>query len=818
VRPAHRWLAFGLFVATLVGLELLFGTPASDSLLAQSPASQGNLGTQGKPASAQLVAFPSGTAKKTPAKTVAVSAAQVALQTTLQKEIQPLLKKYCAGCHDQKNMRGGIDFAKLTDLGSAQKDREIWENTITNLQTGVMPPEEKPQPTAAEKDKLIEFAHKLLDFVDCGSERDPGRVTIRRLNRVEYNATVRDLLKVKATPADDFPSDDVGYGFDNIGDVLSMSPLLLERYLKAAQQLSELAIAPVEARRVKKKLEAEDMEHSGGNETDGGIGLFSSGEVFTRFEFKQTGEYRIKIGAWGDQAGNEPAKMELRLNGRKLKTIDVPATRNNPGNYEAKLRINAGKEKFSVAFINDYYEPKNPNPRARDRNLYIDYVEIEGPLDLGTDGLPESHKLIIFKQPPNPGAERATARESVERFAKRAYRRPVTPAEVDRLMKFFDLAKKNEESFEKGIQLCVQAALVSPHFLFRIEQDRTQDGSPHLISEHELATRLSYFLWSTMPDDTLMQLADQGQLRRPEVLEAQVKRMLVDPKREAFVQNFAGQWLQLRNLDVAAPNRSQFPAFGDELRAAMRKETELFFATIVQEDRSILDFLDADFTFVNEPLAKLYGLPNIKGNDFQRVSLTGTHRLGVLTQASVLTVTSNPTRTSPVKRGKWILENILGTPPPPPPPDVPELPEARRGQLRGTLRQQMEQHRKNPACASCHARMDPLGFGFENFDAIGSFRDKEGKFAIDPSGKLPDGREFQGVEDLIGILKSNQGLFTRCLTEKMLTYSLGRGLEYYDRCAVEEIAGTVERQQLKFSALVLAIVRSEPFQKRRGTR
>src|SRR5262249_43162770 len=400
------------------------------------------------------------------------------------------------------------------------------------------------------------------------------------------------------------------------------------------------------------------------------------------------------------------------------------------------------------------------------------------------------------------------------------FRRAVTKEEVERFVGLIELAHKNGDDYEKGLQLALEAVLVSPNFLFRIELDKepANPDAVHPVNEFELATRLSYFLWSTMPDDELLRLAEAGQLRSAGNLDKQVKRMLKDPKARALVENFAGQWLQLRNLKTAAPDPGTYPAFDEALRAAMVKETELFFEAVMKEDRGILDFIDSDYSFVNERLAKHYGIAGVKGDEFRRVAFTGGARGGVLTQASILTLTSNPTRTSPVKRGKWILENVLGTPPPPPPPNVPELKDDKEVVLSGTLRQRMEQHRAKPDCAVCHDKLDPLGFGFENFDGIGGWRDKDGKFGIDPSGVLPDGKRFAGPTELRTILKGRAAEFRHCLSEKMLTYALGRGLEYFDKCAVDGITAMTAQGQDRFSALILAVVQSEPFQNRRGKR
>ncbi|HMF12840.1 MAG TPA: DUF1592 domain-containing protein, partial [Gemmataceae bacterium] len=588
----------------------------------------------------------------------------------------------CVTCHGPEKQRAKIRLDKYEIEADVLKDRPVFERVAKAVRNRDMPPRFRmtQQPTTAEREQLSAWLDAALGAVDCKLARDPGRVTIRRLNRTEYNNTIRDLVGVRFQPAEDFPADDVGYGFDNIGDVLTLPPLLMEKYLAAAERIIE--------------------------------------ETFNTPELKK------------------------KLVG------DAP-----PADAKPRVKLEAGRKVLSE-------------------------------------------------------------------FARQAFRRSLAKVEVERFVSLIELADKNGDSYEKGLQLALEAVLVSPHFLFRIELDKEPNNPDalHPVNDFELATRLSYFLWSSMPDDELLRLAEQGGLRKDDNLAKQVRRMLRDPKASALVENFAGQWLQLRNLKTAAPDPETYPAFDDALRAAMVKETELFFETVMREDRSILEFIDAEYTFVNERLAKHYGIAGVKGEEFRRVSLAGGARGGVLTQASILTLTSNPTRTSPVKRGKWILENLLGTPPPPPPPNVPELKDDKEVVLSGSLRQRMEQHRTKPDCAVCHAKLDPLGFGFENFDGIGSWRDKDGRFEIDSSGVLPDGKQFKGPAELRTILIGRAPEFRHCLSEKMLTYSLGRGLEYYDKCAVDEIAASTAKEQDRFSALVLAVVQSEPFQNRRGKR
>lgn len=596
---------------------------------------------------------------------------------SFSRDVAPVIAKFCAGCHGGNKPKGGVALDKLVDESAALKDTKTWEKVATNLRNGDMPPPGKPRPSATELDAVNAWLDTAVFKIDCQGKRDPGRVTLRRLNRAEYNNTIRDLTGVNFQPADDFPADDVGYGFDNIGDVLSLSPLLLEKYLAAAEKIVEAIWKNAELRR---------------------------------------------------------------------RILNPPVT------------------------------PDEPLPRNK------------------------AH----------------AARQMLRPFAEKAYRRPVTEDELRRLIQI--VLQTDQAGGDAGIQVAVQAILVSPHFLFRVENDLFpgKPDFPHRISDFELATRLSYFLWSSMPDEELFRLARRNVLHNPDELAAQVKRMLRDNRSRALTENFASQWLQTRNIRNVAPDPTLFRAFNEKLRDAMQKETELYFEHIVREDRSVLEFIDSNYTFVNEQLAQFYGIPGVKGTDLKKVTLPDKRRGGVLSHASVLTITSNPTRTSPVKRGKWILETLLNSPPPPPPPGVEELKVDKKGELTGTLRQKMEQHRTNAVCASCHQRMDPLGFGFENFDAIGAWRTQEERFPIDASGILPGGQKFNGPAELRAILLDRKEQIARCLAEKLLTYALGRGLERPDRCYVEEIARNLAQKDYKMQALVLEVVRSEPFQMRRA--
>ncbi len=597
----------------------------------------------------------------------------------------PFLARHCLMCHSRERARGGV--ALDAQPGA---DPALWGRVAAAVQSGRMPPAGRPLPEQTEADL---FSLGLEDALSRDSQAAPA--TVRRLNRSEYDNTIRGLVGVSFRPADDFPADDTGDGFDTIAGVLSVSPTLIEKYLQAAEQVIE-------------------------------------------------------------SAANDPQLW------RRLST-----------------------------------------PPAQD---YVPYV---------LRGAPPQRNDAVKALGQEPADEQAAARAAeidhayfaLQAFADRAYRRPITHAEMYRLMRFVDAALNAGESADAGLKLALKAVLVSPHFLFRMEATANRP-----TSDFELASRLSYFLWSSMPDEELFRLAARGQLRDPRTLVQQVRRMLQDPRSRALAENFGGQWLQTRALAQSAPDPARFPRFDEELRAAMRQETEHFLAFLIREDRSALELLTADYTFVNERLARHYGIPGVRGQEFRRVSLEGTPRAGVLTHAGVLTVTSGPTRTSPVKRGKWVLENILGTTVPAPPPGADDL--KAQGASALTLRERLEQHRSRPECASCHARMDPLGYALENFDAVGAWRDRDGEAAINASGALPDGARFRGAAELRAILSEQPERFARCLTEKLLVYALGRGLTPGDRPAVNRTVRHAGRNGYRFSSLVIAVVRSDLFQNR----
>jgi len=742
---------------------------------------------------------------------VAETSAQVR-ERGFRERTRPLLQKFCADCHSGDSAEGGLSLDRYRSAHDVLVGRGAWLTVLGKLRVKAMPPADAPQPSDQERSLLIAWIDDAINNIDCDRDARPGHVTIRRLNRAEYRNTMRDLLGIDYEPAADFPADDIGYGFDNIGDVLSLPPLLMEKYLEAAEAISASVIATegLEPPRIFHQRGAA-LAGAGGEHGDGARMITSDGTAHAECDVPENGAYEIEITAFGDQAGGEPVKMGLRWEGKEVREFVVKAEESSPEVYRASVRAKPGKQRVEVSFLNDYYRPDASDPRERDRNLIISQLSVRGPIDK-TPELPAAHRRIFFVQPSDKLAEDVAARKILERLASRAYRRPATSEEVDRLLQLLKLARDGGDRFEQAMQVALQAILVSPHFLFRIEADPTAGQSERPLNDYELATRLSYFLWSSMPDDALFAQAFRGTLRRGDNLQQQVQRLLSDPKSRALGDNFAAQWLQLRKFEEVTPSERHFPAFDASLRADMVRETRLLFDDVVRQDRSVIELLAADYSFLNERLARHYGIPGVAGDEFRRVSLQGTPRGGLITHGSILTVTSNPTRTSPVKRGRWILENLLGEPPPPPPPDVPEL--VPMGQdLTGTLRQRMEQHRSNPNCAVCHEQMDALGFALENFDAVGAWRLFDGKQAIDASGELPGGKRFRGSAELLQILRTErQDQFVRCLTEKMLTYALGRGLEYYDQCAVDRITKRLSAEGFRFSALVLAIVESEPFQ------
>jgi mono/diheme cytochrome c family protein len=707
--------------------------------------------------------------------------------------VQPFLRRNCVACHNDKLTSGELNLAQYLTVttSTALKDRDRWELVAQKLRAGEMPPKSSARPPADQVASLVNWVESTYARLDRDAPTDPGRVTAHRLNRYEYNNTVRDLLGLDLQASDDFPVDPYGYGFDNIGDVLSLSPVLTEKYLKAAEHIANIAIPSLEPMKpVMSRYLAERT------------GQARQLHIQTIHEFPVDGEYTLRS-AWfqGLKIGTK-LEGRLYLDGKEISQHPLSVfTEMDRGFQTPGVHVTAGRHKIEADIAYDGFLKDPP---------YLEYIQVYGPgKQTPPQATPNYRRIFVC------GTHTAEcARRIIEPLAHRAYRRPVGTRELDELSGLVRMAQDRGDSFENGIRVALEAILINPNFLFRIERDPAGAASTHRISDLELASRLSYFLWSSMPDDELLGVAEKDRLHLPDVLHAQMKRLLEDSRSRALVDNFGGQWLQFRNLDVLKPDAKKFPTFDAGLREAMRTETELFFGAVVREDRSILDFLDGRFTYLDERLAKHYGMDGVTGREFRRVEVDGVQRSGVLTQASVLTVSSYPTRTSPVIRGKWVLENLLDTPPPPPPPDVPPLDEAAVGTTI-SLREQLEKHRSNAVCAGCHARMDPIGFGLENYDAIGRYRTSEGKFSVDSSGVLPNGKSFAGAGELKTILRGDAQTFTRALSAKLLTYALGRGLESYDRSAIATVTNRVQQDGYRFSALVQAIVDSVPFQMRK---
>ena len=809
-------------------------------------------------------------------------------------KVKPFLEKNCYMCHGSSLQSGGLNLESYTSAAAAMANREHWTHLLDKLQTGQMPPAGIPQPLAAEKKAVIDWVS--AELARTAPKASAGRVTARRLNRSEYNNTVRDLLGVDFQPADDFPPDDTGYGFDDIGDVLSMSPALMNKYLTAADKVARAAVYGSPA--LKPTLAKEEpwyidfttrteMSPGGYDET----GLSSNQALHVIHRFPAEGDYDIVALLRGTRPGpSDPLHVAFWIDGKQLKVIDYARDGEVSGEKDGfRTHVTAGDHELAVSFLKVFegLPPSfgGPNPTKRiapaggrggrgggrggrgfsganagrgamaasggrgrgfitpagrpvavplpDANasnndeaadlapakpgvvsisgFFISNLDVTGPYNEVMGPSEKSTKLIF----PCYVHTAACERRILTRLAMRAYRRPATAAEVNRLIGLADSVRAHGDSWDEGICMAIEKILISPNFLFRIERDHgvSAVNGAQPLNDYELASRLSYFLWSSMPDEELMRAATARQLRTPAVLEAQLKRMLADPKSSALVENFGGQWLEFRAIESHIPDRKAFQEYTEYTRMSIMKETALFFTYIMRENRSVLDFINADYTFLNDRLAEFYGIPNVKGPEFRKVDISGAPRRGVLGQASVLIASSYVNRTAPTIRGKWILENILDAPPPPPPPDVPSLDDSGVGKS-VSLRAQMVIHRANPVCASCHSRMDPLGFSLENYNAIGQWRDKDGKFPIDATGKLPDGRTFEGLPGLVKILNADPMVFARTITDKMLTYALGRGLESYDAATVDKISRQLAANGYRFDTLVLGIVESLPFQNR----
>ena len=775
---------------------------------------------------------------------VALSRSAHAQTASAAPDYGAVVKQYCITCHNDKLKTAGLSLEKM-DLAHLAEGAEVWEKAIRKVRVGMMPPQGAPQPDAATRAGMVSWLETALDRA-AAEKPNPGRPLIHRLNRTEYANAVRDLLSLEVDSAGLLPPDDSAFGFDNIADALGVSPVLLERYVSAAGKISALAVGDPhtglgsETFRVRQDA-SQDVHIEG-------LPVGTVGGILIKTTLPLDGEYVITPKYFRTNLGvmrglEYPNQCETSVDGGRVHLAafggdaDFKATLENmttaadaiEARCTVRLKLKAGPREISVAFLRRSATENTlrlqPFIRSSNDTLdpvghpHLDRVVIAGPFNATGSGDTPSRRQIFSCRPAQPAGEPACAQKILAALVHRAYRGEDTRKDLERLMAFYAQGRA-QGSFDAGIEIALERILASPKFVFRTERD-SANAAPdtvYRVSDLELASRLSFFLWSTIPDDELLELASQGKLRDSTVLNQQVRRMLADAKSQAFVDNFAGQWLYLRNLRNMIPNSLEFPDFDDNLRQAFQRETELFFASIVKEDRNVTDLMTADYTFVNERLARHYGIPYIYGSHFRRVTLTDDARKGLLGKGAILMVTSHTDRTSPVVRGKWVLDNLLGAPPPPMPANVPPLDEsAQKDGKVLTMRERMEAHRANPYCASCHQIMDPIGFSLDNFDAIGAWRTKEGGTdgtPIDASGQLLDGTKINGPVELRQALLKNPEIFVGTMTEKMMTYSLGRGLTYSDMPVVRSIVREASRDHYRFTSILMGIIRSTPFQMR----
>jgi len=756
----------------------------------------------------------------------APSAAAQSATTGTADAHQTVVKRYCVSCHNQRLKSGGLvlDGLSLSDVAAGA---ETWEKVVRKLRTNAMPPANMPRPDAAARSAFINYLETEIDRA-AAAKPFPGRTeSIHRLNRAEYRNSIRDLLALDVDVEAMLPADDMSFGFDNNGGVLKMTPSLLDRYMATARHVSRLAIgsASIQPTAETFRLRADLSQDIAFDN----LPLGTRGGTAIKYQFPLDAEYTIAVEPLA--GGNDQHQLEVTIDGERVKLFTVGGRRPAAAaavaydvpddTLEVRVPVKAGPRVVGVAFvrktgaliegIREPFFTTHAEGGARSQPS-VASVTIAGPFAPTGVGDTPSRQRVFACKPASRQAEAACARQIVSQLARRAYRRPATEAQLKELLEFYNEGHANG-TFDNGIELALRRLLVSPEFLYRIEVDPSNAaaGSTYPLGDYELASRLSFFLWSSIPDDTLLDAAAKGALKNEQELARQVRRMIADPRSEALAKNFAGQWLYLRTIEGSLPNVYLFPNFGENLRQDFRRETELFFDSIVRENRSLLDLLTADYTFVNERLARHYNIPYIYGSQFRRVTIADENRRGLLGQGSILTVTSLADRTTVVGRGKWILENLLGAPPPAPPPDVPPLAENKSGGKVLTLRERMQQHRANPVCASCHARMDPLGFALENFDATGQWRTQEAGAPIDASAELADGTRFEGPAGLRKMLLSQPDQVATATTEKLLTYALGRGLGYYDLPAVRKIVRSSAADGYKFQSVILGVVNSVPF-------
>jgi mono/diheme cytochrome c family protein len=742
-----------------------------------------------------------------------------------------LLDSYCVRCHNERLKTGGLILDRTMNADDVSVAPDMWERVVRKVRSGAMPPAGLPRPDASTFTSWLSTLEGSLDRAATASP-NPGRpAPVHRLNRAEYANAVRDLLAIQIDGRSFLPADDSGYGFDNIGDVLSVSPGLLERYMLAAAKVARLAVGDPALRPGTTTYHSSPLALQD-DRTSEQLPFGSRGGFAVSHVFPLDGEYVIKPSLARSLDGAQIKgvhDLEIRIDHALVKRFTVDASKPESKIIELRVPVKAGARLIGVSFVGSLdstlprdLRPAQPPPSAFAFQLYpidpaVSSIDIVGPYDGKVSHDTESRRAIFTCQPAGASTEKACATKIISTVARRAYRRPVADADVKPLLGAYEAGRANG-SFDDGVEWALEAILSSPKFLFRIERDPSngKSGTPYRVSDLELASRLSFFIWSSIPDDALVDLASRNKLSDPATLTQQVKRMLADPKSKAIVDNFVGQWLYLRNLRTVTPNADLFPRFDDNLRDGFLQETSLFVESQIRDDRPLLELLTANYTYLNERLARHYGIPDVYGSHFRRVTYPDDRRAGLLGQGSILTVTSYPNRTAPTIRGKWLLENLLGAPPPPPPPNVPALKENGEGGKATTVRERMEQHRSNPVCAACHARMDPLGFGLENFDAIGQWRtnDAEAHTPIDASGVLPDGTKFNSPAEFRKALVSRKGDFVGSVTEKLLTYGLGRGLEYYDAPVVRQILREASATDYRWSTIIMSIVQSQPFQMR----
>jgi hypothetical protein len=733
-----------------------------------------------------------------------------------------LIEENCVGCHNQKSNTAGVSLENL-NYNNVGENAALWERVLRKVRTGQMPPPGAPRLEAPDVTAFVNWLEGSLDRA-ARLNPNPGRPAVHRLNRTEYSNAIRDLLAVDINPGAALPVDDSGHGFDNIGEVLTISPTLIEKYLSMARKVSRLAVGDPGIKPSEERFQPRRMARSERVSDD--LPFYSRGGLSVQYYFPLDGEYLIRVKTPANVNVGAPAQFyEMRLPVKAgLRTIGVTSPREDAKADPALPSFRGAAPAMGPAQkipLDLWLGGARIKRFEVSDNTPIEVVTVSGPFNAqGRGETPSRARIFICR--PKPGLaqeneEAACAKQIMATLARRAFRRPVTDADLNPLLAFYERGRR-ERDFDYGVQSAIEAMLVSPDFLFRVERGpkTAAPGAVYHLNDFELASRLSFFLWSSIPDDELLALAEKGRLKNPLVLRQQTRRMLDDQRSQAFVNNFGGQWLHLRNLDTVTPDPDLFPSVDESLKQSFRRETELFFESVLRENRNIFDLLDANYTFLNQRLAEHYGVRGVYGSQFRRVALSDPNRSGLLGQGSILTVTSYPNRTSVVQRGKWVLENLLGAPPPPPPAVVPDLkPHDKDGRLL-SMREQMVMHRADPVCASCHARMDPIGFALENYDAVGRWRTKDAGSVIDASGKLPDGTKFSGPAELKKILLSgHRDEFATTVTEKLLTYALGRGLEAYDAPAVREIKREAARDDYRLPALINAIINSKPFQTRK---